>query len=122
MGKIVLLDDQPEICETLEYRLVEEGHEVRTALTGEDAIDLGYLFEPDLLITDWNLESDYDGYEVAEAITYANGDVKTILITGCLGTADSDFQFHAKIPKPFSYDELAAIVDRTLKTNKHKGL
>ena len=71
MAKIVILDDQPEICESIQRRLAEDGHEVRTSNVGDEAIDFGHLFEPDLLITDWHLGSEYDGLEVADAFRFA---------------------------------------------------
>ena len=114
MGRIVILDDQPEICNTIESILIAKGHVVRTANTGEEAIDLGYLFEPDLLITDWDLESDYDGYEVAEAVRYAKSNTQAILITGCPEKPKREFPFFAKLPKPFSSVTLSLAVDRAL--------
>lgn len=115
MAKIVVLDDQPNICEIVETRLLLDGHEVRTTNTGDEAIDLGYLFQPDVLITDWNLESDYDGLEVAEAVSVAKENVKTILITGySVDEAPAPVEIFAKLPKPFSINELANTVDRAL--------
>ncbi|MEL7497693.1 MAG: response regulator [Planctomycetota bacterium] len=111
MAKIVVLDDQIRTCETIKHRLLADGHEVKTATAGAEAIDLGYLFEPDVLITDLDLRSDYDGFEVATAVLAAKSDVKTILITGhdiCRRTPDK--RFFARFQKPFSLDKLAESV------------
>ncbi len=116
MAKIIVLDDEPSICKVIECRLARDGHDVRISNTGDEAIDLGYLFQPDLLITDWNLKSDYDGLEVAEAMSVAKENVKTILITGyaTYKNCPQDVEIFATLPKPFSVDELAHTVDRAL--------
>lgn len=117
MAKIIVLDDEPSVCKVIKCRLTRDGHEVRISNTGDEAIDLGYLFQPDLLITDWNLESDYDGLEVAEAVSVAKENVKTILITGyssCYKNRSQAVEIFATLPKPFSVDELANTVDRAL--------
>lgn len=116
MAKIIVLDDEPSVCKVIECRLARDGHDVRVSNTGDEAIDLGYLFQPDLLITDWNLKSDYDGLEVAEAMTAAKQNVKTILITGYTSIKDAspEVEIFATLPKPFSVDELANTVDRAL--------
>lgn len=82
MSKIVILDDVVQIRNSLAVRLKAEGHDVRTASNGAEAIDLAYLYKPDLLITDWDLQSDYDGLEVAEAFVASNERVKSIIISG----------------------------------------
>lgn len=82
MSKIVILDDAVQIRNSLAVRLKAEGHDVRTASNGAEAIDLAYLYKPDLLITDWDLQSDYDGLEVAEAFVASNERVKSIIISG----------------------------------------
>ncbi len=115
MAKIIVLDDEPIVCKVIECRLARDGHEVRVSTTGDEAIDLGYLFQPDLLITDWNLKSEYDGLEVAEAMSIANENVKTILITGYSYHQNSLCQdIFAILPKPFSVEELINTVDRAL--------
>jgi DNA-binding NtrC family response regulator len=118
MAKIVVLDDQPDICENIKERLSEDGHEVRTSLVGDEAIDFGYLFQPDVLITDWRLGSEYDGLEVAEAFRVANKDVKTILITGHsiqeVQNEVADLDIFKTIAKPFSLDVISDSVAQAM--------
>jgi DNA-binding NtrC family response regulator len=118
MAKIVILDDQPEICTSIRRRLAKDGHDVRTSYAGDEAIDFGHLFEPDLLITDWRLGSEYDGLEVADAFRFANSNVKTILITGHsrheIEEQESSIEFHSILYKPFSLDEMVAAVNEAL--------
>lgn len=118
MARIVILDDHNDVCETIRHRLVADGHDVRTANLGEDAIDLGYLFEPDVLITDWDLNSGYDGFEVAEAFDAALENVKKILITGFDTLPTSSAKFFAKIRKPFSVEFLSQLVTDAVKDKR----
>lgn len=118
MAKIVILDDQPEICESIRLRLSRDGHDVRISNVGDEAIDFGHLFKPDLLITDWRLGNEYDGLEVAEAFRFANEEIKTILITGHslkeVQSQHSDVKIYSMLFKPFSLEKLAGIVCEAL--------
>ena len=115
MAKIVVLDDQSEICELIKSRLQLDGHEVKTTNVGDVAIDLGYLFQPDVLITDWNLKSEYNGMEVADAYSVAQENVKTIMISGYAieEYCDQDKIFEM-IFKPFSINKISRAVERAL--------
>ena len=119
MSKILILDDRPAICDLIQLRLVEEGHEVRTACDAEQAIDLGYLFEPDLFISDWNLKGEYDGLEVCEAIQHANSKTKMILMSGLpMHTLEARLErqsLFSTLRKPFSIEKLVELVNQALK-------
>ena len=122
MAKIVILNDILQHGEILGTRLTHDGHVVHVVSDGADAIDLAYLFQPDLLVTEWCLESDeYDGFEVAEAFNAAKDNVKTIVFSGrhsnqseCLRLAEiyhgKDIGLIATLPKPASIDQLAQTV------------
>jgi len=118
MAKIVILDDQADICVSIKARLNEDGHDVRISCVGDEAIDFCHLFQPDLLITDWRLQSEYDGVEVADAFRFANDGIKTILITGQsqldVKKHVSNVEFHSILYKPFSLDDIARTVDKIL--------
>lgn len=118
MPKILVLDDRPAICDLIQMRLAEEGHEVRTAYAGEQAIDLGYLFEPDLLITDWDLKGEYDGLEVCEAIHHANSKTKMILMSGNpMHELESRLErqcLFSMLEKPFCVDKMIDLVNQAL--------
>ena len=123
MAKIVVLDDEPVTCETIKRWLLAEGHDVRAVQTGPEAIDLGYLFEPDVLVTDLRLTCDYDGIEVAEAFRFANKKIKTILITAYSIAAIKKQAEAANIiqamMKPVSRSQLATAVEQALTQEKY---
>lgn len=50
--KILIADDEPDILEILQFNLLQEGYEVFTAKTGDDAIEKARAHNPDLIILD----------------------------------------------------------------------
>lgn len=115
MAKIIVVDDHREICDSLQQRLTLDGHDVKTALAGAEAIDLGHLFEPDILITDWDLGSEYDGIEVAEGVKAARSEIKSILITSHrIPEKLTETAFAAKLLKPFTIEQLSESVTKVL--------
>ncbi|MGE5681291.1 MAG: response regulator transcription factor, partial [Bacillota bacterium] len=65
-SKILLVDDEPDIVEFLQYNLEQEGFEVMTAFDGEEAL-LKAKTEPDLIILDVMMPK-MNGYEVCRRI------------------------------------------------------
>ena len=50
--KILLVDDEPDILEFLQYNFVNEGYDVTTALNGKEAIKKAIVIQPDLILLD----------------------------------------------------------------------
>lgn len=50
--KILLVDDDPDILELLEYNLSKEGYSIRTAANGLEGIQVAEEFSPDLILMD----------------------------------------------------------------------
>lgn len=50
--KILIVDDEPDIIDLIEYNLEKEGYEVKSATNGLDAIETAKLFLPDLILLD----------------------------------------------------------------------
>ena len=48
--KILLVDDEPDILEFIEYNLRKEGYEVILAKNGREAVDQAVKHHPDLII------------------------------------------------------------------------
>ncbi|MFB5944822.1 response regulator transcription factor [Albibacterium profundi] len=51
-NKILIVDDEPDIRELIEYNLRKEGYQVTTAVNGKEAIKLAKENTPDLIILD----------------------------------------------------------------------
>lgn len=65
--KILLVDDDKEIVETLEARLIKEGYEVSTAYDGEEALVKIKEDNPDVVLLDLMLPK-LNGFEVLKEI------------------------------------------------------
>lgn len=70
-NRILLVDDEKDIVEFLQYNLEQEGFEVFTAYNGDDAIR-SLVKKPDLVILDVMMPK-MDGFEVCRRIRQMNG-------------------------------------------------
>ncbi len=50
--KVLVVDDEPDILELLEYNLKKEGYEVKTANDGRKAVEMAKTFQPQLVLLD----------------------------------------------------------------------
>lgn len=66
-NKILLVDDNEDILDLLDYNLKKEGYEVEKAINGKKAIEKANLFLPDLIIMDVMMP-EMDGIEACEEI------------------------------------------------------
>lgn len=83
MGKILIVDDEIEICDILAENLVELGHFVTSATSGKKALEILSQQEVDLIISDVRMH-DGDGFFLIEEISKRNIDElpKFIFMTG----------------------------------------
>jgi two-component system, OmpR family, alkaline phosphatase synthesis response regulator PhoP len=51
-SKILLVDDDADIIELLEYNLKKEGYETASANDGVQAVEVAKTFKPDLILLD----------------------------------------------------------------------
>jgi len=117
-GRILIVDDEPKICQFLEVMLRREGYEATSAYNGADALaDLESTCF-DLVITDLKMPG-MNGFEFVRRVKHAHADVPIIMITGyatvdtaveALRTGVDDY-----ITKPFNIDELRKVISRTMK-------
>ncbi len=116
MSKVLVVDDEEVYREELEFALSRQGHEVRTASNGQEAVELGSRYRPDVLVADWMLKDQIHGLHVANVLALVRPDVQTILITGfaspdlIAGAEQAEvFEF---IEKPFDVERIVAAVNR----------
>ena len=63
----LLVDDEPDILEFIEYNLVKEGYDVHTAGNGRDGVALAKKLLPDLILLDVMMP-EMDGVEACTEI------------------------------------------------------
>ena len=66
-AKILIVDDEEDIVEFLQYNLNKEGYRVRHAYNGNDALEVAQEFEPHLIILDIMMPGP-NGIEVCERL------------------------------------------------------
>jgi DNA-binding response OmpR family regulator len=103
---VLVVDDEPGICEVLELRLKLVGLDVTTAQSGQEAVGLVEETAPDLVLLDL-LMPGMDGYEVLKKIR-AVSSVPVIIFTARPDIEDVIDEIGATdfIAKPFSPDAL----------------
>ena len=112
VGKIVIVEDEPNLLEAVSYNLRMEGFEVLTASDGELALDVVRENNPDLVILDVMLPK-LDGFELCKIIRKEN-DFPILMLTAKGDEIDRivglEIGADDYVLKPFSMRELMARV------------
>jgi two-component system phosphate regulon response regulator PhoB len=122
---ILIVDDEQDIVNTLEYNLEREGYETRTALNAADALELVQREPlPDLVILDLMLP-DMSGTEVCRKIrqTPETADIPVLMLTAKGDEIDRVVGFEVGaddyVAKPFSVRELALRIRAILRRSQN---
>ena len=122
-GKVLVVDDEVNITQILEFSIGAEGFEVITAQNGEEAIERARRERPDLIILDIMMPK-IDGYEACR-ILKANPLTKNIpvlLLTAKGRDIDRRLGYEVGatdyIVKPFSPNKLIERIHRLLSCTK----
>ncbi len=119
--KILVVDDDVNICDLLRLYLENEGYEVKTANDGDVGVELFREYDPDLVLLDIMLPKK-DGWQVCREIREISS-TPVIMITAkgevfdkVLGLELGADDF---VVKPFDMKELAARVKAVLRRSAH---
>jgi DNA-binding response OmpR family regulator len=119
--RILLIDDDESICETLTSVLEEHGYKVDSALTGGDAVKKSRNRYYDVALIDIRLP-DMDGTTLIEKLEEGNPGIVKIMITGypTLENAVESLNRGADgyIIKPFKIDELLETVRKHIERRR----
>lgn len=117
MPRILLVDDEPVIIDSLRFSLNREGFEVFTASDGAQALELFDDAQPDLVVLDIRLPG-MDGLEVCRRLR-ARSTVPIIMLTALGNELDRVVGLEVGaddyLPKPFSFRELLARIRSMLR-------
>lgn len=118
MRKILVVDDECDICDFVRNFFQERGYFVLTALSGEEAIKIAKAEKPELILLDVRMKG-MDGIAALKHLKEHNRNQKIIMVTAMddrekmdeacrLGACDY-------ITKPLMLDYLEQTVEKNLK-------
>ncbi len=117
MSNILIVDDEQSYRQLLSLVFEGDGHIIRTAANGREAIELIRKEPADVIISDVKMP-DMDGIDLLRAVRETLPDLGVILMTAyaSVETAREAFKLGADdfITKPFDVEELKLIVKKTL--------
>ena len=118
-ASVLVVDDEPKICDFLEVLLRREGHEVASVQSATQALARVEKETFSLILTDLKMPG-MDGFEFVGRLKALRNELPVIMITGyaTVETAVKAIRFGVDdyVTKPFNIDELRKVVSRTLKT------
>ena len=117
MPRILVVDDEPLIVDSLTYSLRQEGFEVEAVEDGESALALAPKFRPDVIVLDVMLP-DINGREVCRRLRTFSA-VPVIMLTARSDEIDRVLGLEVGaddyLVKPFSFRELSARIQAILR-------
>lgn len=115
--KILVVDDELTLLNTVQAYLEQEGYTVQTAVNGRDALHIFHTFQPDLIVLDIMLP-EIDGLEVLRQLRQES-DVYVIMLTARADEMDKVVGLTVGaddyVTKPFSPRELVARIKAALR-------
>lgn len=116
--KILLVEDEERLLESIREGLVHSGYVVDTALDGEEGSFMAFTNDYDLIILDINLPKK-DGFEILREIRERDREVNIIMLTALSDVDDRvrgfDLGANDYVLKPFHFEELKARIRSLLR-------
>ena len=119
--RVLLIEDDSSTAQSIELMLKSEGFNIYTTDLGEEGVDLGKLYDYDIILLDLNLP-DMPGYDVLKTLRVAKIGTPVMVLSG---TADVDAKVRGLgygaddyMTKPFHKDELVARINAIVRRSK----
>lgn len=119
--RVLLIEDDPTISRSIELMLNSEGFNIYCTDLGEEGLDLGKLYDYDIILLDLNLP-DMHGYDVLKKLRTAKVNTPILILSGLnemenkvkgLGFGADDY-----LTKPFHKEELVARIHAIVRRSK----
>jgi CheY-like chemotaxis protein len=116
MGRVLVVDDEPDVLLLCRLNLQQRGHELLEASEGGRALELARERQPDVIVLDLMMPG-MNGYQVLEALQRddATSGIPVLVLTAKSLRADRERSHRlgaaAFLTKPFLPSELCEMVD-----------
>ena len=118
--RILVVDDEPFVCDAVKMMLAFDGHHVHTATSGREALEIYDQDKFDLVITDFSMPT-MKGDELAAAIKARNPRQPIVMITAYAEMLQTSGNPLAGVDfilgKPFFLEDLRKAVAKAVPTN-----
>ena len=119
--RVLLIEDDSATAQSIELMLKSESFNVYTTDLGEEGVDLGKLYDYDIILLDLNLP-DMSGYEVLRTLRLSKVKTPILILSGMAGIEDKvrglGFGADDYMTKPFHKDELVARIHAIVRRSK----
>jgi len=119
--RVLLIEDDSAVAQSIELMLKSESFNVYTTDLGEEGIDLGKIYDYDIILLDLNLP-DMSGFEVLRGLRVSKVKAPILILSGLAGIEDKvrGFGFGADdyMTKPFHKDELVARIQAIVRRSR----
>ncbi|HZY82001.1 MAG TPA: response regulator [Cyclobacteriaceae bacterium] len=120
MGKVLVVDDEVDICTLLKRQLEKGGQEVSYCLTIREALDVLARNSYDMIFVDLNL-TDGSGYDLISSLGEGNRNAAVIVISAYDSEKQKALQAGATlfVPKPFTNKSISDALQQ-LQAHNHQ--
>jgi two-component system cell cycle response regulator CtrA len=119
--RVLLIEDDSATAQSIELMLLSEGFNVFTTDLGEEGVDLGKIYDYDIILLDLGLP-DISGYEVLRTLRVSKVKTPILILSGMAGIEDKvrglGFGADDYMTKPFHKDELVARIHAIVRRAK----
>jgi two-component system, cell cycle response regulator CtrA len=119
--RVLLIEDDSATAQLIELMLKSESFNVYTTDSGEEGVDLGKLYDYDVILLDLNLP-DMSGFEVLRTLRVSKVKTPTLILSGLAGIENKckglGFGADDYMTKPFHKDELVARIHAIVRRSK----
>lgn len=111
---MLVVDDEPDVCDCIRLLLTYEGHEVTSANSGRAALAAFENEKFDVVVTDYFMPG-MKGDELAAAIKMRTPSQPVMMISGFIPEPNAMSAVDFVLSKPFGLDDLRDAIDRVSK-------